>query len=228
MNQWSSKQGGPMTPISVLIADDHEMTRFGISTYLSSIDDIRIVGEASSGKECLELFKKEEPDLCLLDISMPDTDGIEAARLIRSLKIDTKILILSMHIDKQILKKALDAGINGYLMKNTDRDVLLNGIRAVMQGQEVYSDSISKMIKQSFLHQYKNNRVRGSVEVTAREQEILQFIVDGYTSKEIGQKLYISPRTVDTHRANLMQKLELKNIAELVRYAIEHKLVTTR
>lgn len=217
-----------MAPISVLIADDHEMTRFGITTYLSSIEDIRIVGEASSGRECLELFKKEEPDLCLLDISMPDTDGIEAAHIIRSTDIDTKILILSMHIDKQILKKALDAGINGYLMKNTDRDVLLNGIRAVMQGQEVFSDSISELIKESFLHQYKNKRVRGSVEVTPREQEILQLIVDGYTSKEIGKKLYISPRTVDTHRSNLMQKLELKNIAELVRYAIKHNLVTTR
>lgn len=216
-----------MTPISVLIADDHDIIRLGISTYLSSARDITIVGEASSGRECIELFNEKHPDVCLLDISMPDTDGIEAARIIRKQDAEVKILILSMHNDKDLLRKALEAGVNGYLLKNTDKAVLLDGIRAVQKGQEIFSDNIARLIKQSFLTHFKKSNTADTVDITRREQEILQLVVDGQTSKEIAQRLYISPRTVDTHRSNLMQKLELKNIAELVRYAIEHNLVST-
>lgn len=217
-----------MGSISVLIADDHEIVRFGISTYLSSSDDIEIVGEASTGEECIQLFKEEEPDVCLLDIGMPDKNGIEIARIIRQLDSNTKILILSMHINKQILNDALEAGINGYLLKNTDKSDILNGIRAIIKGQQVYSDPISDLMKESFLN--RNNiqhSTKGNTELTSRESEILQLIVQGFTSKEIAQKLYISPRTVDTHRANLMEKLELNNIADLVRYAIQNELVST-
>lgn len=215
-----------MTPISVLIADDHEIVRYGISTYLSSADDIEIVGEASTGDECIKLFKEKEPNICLLDIGMPDKNGIETAKMIRNLDHDTKILILSMHIDKQMLSDALEAGINGYLLKNTDKADLLNGIRAIMNGQQVFSDPISDLMTQSFLNRSNSKNHKAIKELTSREREILQLIVNGLTSKEIAQKLYISPRTVDTHRANLMQKLELNNIAELVRFAIENDLVS--
>ncbi|NGP88403.1 response regulator transcription factor [Fodinibius halophilus] len=215
-----------MTSISVLIADDHEIVRYGISTFLSSSKDIDIVGKASSGDECLELFKKEQPDVCLLDISMPKKNGIETALNIRNLDADTKIIILSMHIDEQLLNDALEADINGYLLKNTDKADILNGIRAVMKGQQIFSDPISNLIKKSFLNQTNSKDKHKELSITTREQEILQLIVDGFTSKEIAEKLYISPRTVDTHRANLMEKLELKNIAELVRYALEHDLVS--
>ncbi len=216
-----------MAPTTVLIADDHEIVRYGISTFLSSSEDIEIVGEASSGAECLELFEQKKPDVCLLDIGMPDKNGIETAKSIRNIDTDTKILILSMHIDKQILNDVLEAGINGYLLKNTEKADILHGIRAVMKGQQIFSDPISNLIKQSFLDKNHERKSSEQLEITAREQEILQLIVDGHTSKEIAEKLYISPRTVDTHRANLMEKLELKNIAALVRYAIEHKLVST-
>lgn len=217
-----------MAPTSVLIADDHEIVRYGISTFLSSSEDIEIVGEASTGEECIELFKKTNPDICLLDIGMPDKNGIETARLIRSLNKETKILILSMHINKQILNDVLEAGINGYLLKNTDKADILNGIRAIMKGQQVFSDPISDLMKESYLNKSYTRPKKSHHEITNREQEILKLIVDGFTSKEIAQKLYISPRTVDTHRANLMQKLELNNVAELVRYAIENELLSNR
>jgi len=215
-----------MTTTSVLIADDHEIVRYGISTYLSSSEDIQIVGEASTGEECIQLFKETDPDICLLDIGMPNKNGIETAKTIRELNRDTKILILSMHINKQILSEALEAGINGYLLKSTDKADLLTGIRAVMKGQQVFSDPISDLIKESFLSNNFRDEAKSYNEITKREHEILQLIVDGHTSKEIAEKLYISPRTVDTHRANLMQKLELNNIAELVRYAIENDMVS--
>ncbi len=215
-----------MGKISILIADDHEIIRFGISTYLSSSKDIEIVGEASTGEECLDLFRETHPDLCILDIDMPDKSGIETAKEIREMEEETKILILSMHINKNILLDALEANVNGYLLKNTEKDDLLHGIRAIAKGQQVFSDPISDLMKESFLHTSNRSGSHDHQHITDREQEILQLIVDGLTSKQIAEKLYISPRTVDTHRSNLMEKLELNNIAELVRYAIQYNLVS--
>jgi DNA-binding NarL/FixJ family response regulator len=215
-----------MAKISVLIADDHEIIRFGISTYLSSSKDIEIVGEASTGEECIQLFQEKHPDICILDIDMPDKSGIETAKEIRELEGETKILILSMHINKNMLVEALEANVNGYLLKNTEKADLLHGIRAIAKGQQVFSDPISDLMKESFLNKSNRPGPYDHQHVTDREQEILQLIVDGLTSKQIAKKLYISPRTVDTHRANLMEKLELNNIAELVRYAIQYDLVS--
>ncbi|WP_440999668.1 response regulator [Fodinibius sp. SL11] len=215
-----------MAEISVLIADDHEIVRFGISTYLSSAKDIEIVGEASTGEECIKLFQETHPDICILDIDMPGKNGIETAKEIRELEEDTKILILSMHINKNILREALEVNVNGYLLKNTEKADLLHGIRAIVKGQQVFSDPISDLMKESFLRKNNQGGNYDHQQITDREQEILQLIVDGLTSKQIAEKLYISPRTVDTHRANLMEKLELNNIAELVRYAIQNDLVS--
>ncbi|HEX6981879.1 MAG TPA: response regulator transcription factor [Balneolaceae bacterium] len=215
-----------MKPISIIIADDHEIVRYGIRIYLSQQEDIEIVGEAASGKECLKLCKEKKPDLCLLDISMPDKNGIETAKNLREIDPGIKILILSMYEDEQVLNDVLKIGINGYLLKGTGKDELLNGIRVIMKGQQIFSESISKMITDSFLSK-KINNLDSRTDLTKRELEILKLIVDGKTSKEIANELFISPRTVDTHRANLMQKLELNNIADLVRYAIKENLVTT-
>lgn len=215
-----------MAEISVLIADDHEIVRFGISTYLSSAKDIEIVGEASTGEECIKLFQETHPDICILDIDMPGKNGIETAKEIRELEEDTKIIILSMHINKNILREALEVNVNGYLLKNTEKADLLHGIRAIVKGQQVFSDPISDLMKESFLRKNNQGGNYDHQRITDREQEILQLIVDGLTSKQIAEKLYISPRTVDTHRANLMEKLELNNIAELVRYAIQNDLVS--
>lgn len=215
-----------MASISILIADDHEIIRFGISKYLSSAEDIEIVGEASTGEECLQLFQETHPDICILDIEMPDKDGIETAKEIRAFEEETKILILSMHIDEDMLRKALEANVNGYLLKNTEKADLLHGIRAIVKGQQVFSDPISELMKESFLSNSKDLNNHDHPQITDREQEILQLIVDGLTSKQIAERLFISPRTVDTHRANLMDKLALNNIADLVRYAIQNDLVS--
>lgn len=215
-----------MTTIKVLIADDHEIIRYGISTYLSSADHIDIVAEASTGEECLKLFKKKKPDVCVLDISMPGTDGIETTRAIRALDSEVKILILSMHINRHILSDVLNAGINGYLLKSTNKADLLHGIESVAKGQQVFSDPISSLITNSFLKKGQSTGNSGSVNITNRELEILQLIVEGLTSQEIADQLYISPRTVDTHRANLMKKLDINNAAGLVRYALENDLIS--
>lgn len=208
--------------IKVLIADDHEILRYGISTFLSSADNIEIVGEASSGEECIELFKEKKPDVCVLDISMPDKDGIETTKAIREIDPDVKVLILSMHIDKLLLDKVLEAGINGYLLKDTEKTEILHGIESIAKGQQVFSNPISELITKSYLNGGKTPHDS----ITSRELEVLQLIVEGYSSKLIADKLDISPRTVDTHRGNIMQKLNIPNAAGLVRYAMEHDLVS--
>lgn len=211
-----------MAKIKVLIADDHEILRFGISTFLSSAENIEVVGEASSGEECIELFKEKKPDLCVLDISMPGMNGIETTKAIREIDPDVKVLILSMHIDKAILDQVLEAGINGYLLKDTEKTELLHGIESIAKGQQVFSDPIQKLITKSYL----NGGRTPHDSITSRELEVLQLIVEGYSSKLIADKLNISPRTVDTHRGNIMQKLNIPNAAGLVRYAMENDLVS--
>lgn len=211
-----------MAKIKVLIADDHEILRFGISTFLSSADSINVVGEASSGEECVELFKEKRPDICVLDISMPGMNGIETTKAIREIDPDVKVLILSMHIDKTILDQVLEAGINGYLLKDTEKTELLHGIESIAKGQQVFSDPIQKLITKSYL----NGGRAPHDSITSRELEVLQLIVEGYSSKLIADKLNISPRTVDTHRGNIMQKLNIPNAAGLVRYAMENDLVS--
>lgn len=211
-----------MAKIKVLIADDHEILRFGISTFLSSAENIQIVGEASSGEECIELFKQKNPDVCVLDISMPGMNGIETTKAIREIDPDVKVLILSMHIDKAILDQVLEAGINGYLLKDTEKTELLHGIESIAKGQQVFSDPIQKLITKSYL----NGGRTPHESITSRELEVLQLIVEGYSSKLIADKLDISPRTVDTHRGNIMQKLNIPNAAGLVRYAMENDLVS--
>ncbi|MDX1672167.1 MAG: response regulator transcription factor [Balneolaceae bacterium] len=213
--------------IHILIADDHEILRYGITTYLNAVEDVEIVGEASSGKECVELYEKLQPDLCVLDVDMPDMDGIETARAIRRKSSDVKILILSMHVNEDIVNRALKAGVNGYLLKNTEKEELLQGIRAIMNNQQVFSETVTQILTHSFTNSKPSSlSPRKKADITKREHEILILIVEGYTSQEIAEKLYISPRTVDTHRANLMEKLHLKNTADLVRYAIKNDLVS--
>lgn len=217
-----------MTPITVLIAEDNESIRHNISTYLTPSDDIHIVGEAVTGYECLQLYKRHQADVCLLTVDLPQGNGIETAVKIRNISSETKLVMLSGYIDQEILYKALNIGINGYLLTNTKRRGWAHGIHSVMNGKHIYSEQVAKVITRSFCSQNYQKTLPGDHKITAREREILQLIVDGYTSKEIANTLYISPHTVETHRANLMEKLKLKNIAQLVRYAIEHKLVTTK
>ncbi|MDX1586517.1 MAG: response regulator transcription factor, partial [Balneolaceae bacterium] len=157
-----------MAKIKVLIADDHEILRFGISTFLNSAENINVVGEASSGDECIELFKEKKPDVCVLDISMPGKNGIETTKAIREIDPNVKVLILSMHIDKAILDQVLEAGINGYLLKDTEKTELLHGIESIAKGQQVFSDPIQKLITKSYL----NGGRTPHDSITSRELEV--------------------------------------------------------
>ncbi len=214
--------------IRVLVADDHDIVRYGICSVIDASDDIEVVCEAESGKEAVEQFRKMNPDVCILDITMPEMNGIQTTRAILELDPDARILIVTMHISEEYLNQVLNAGASGYLLKNSDREELLGSIRAVFRGEKAFSQTISKLMTERYVRHIRNPREYEDTEkasITRRELEILRLIAEGHTSTEISEILFISPRTVDTHRANLMNKLDIKNAAGLVRYAIENKLI---
>ncbi|WP_218080384.1 response regulator transcription factor [Anthocerotibacter panamensis] len=231
-----------MLNIKVLIADDHTLFRSGLQIMLQSVNDITLVAEASNGEEALKLFQEHNPDVVLLDISMPKIDGIEVTRTIKAARPEAKILILTMHDQEEFLFKIMGVGADGYLLKNAERQELLEGIRAVAQGRKVFSAPVFKMMAEKYIQgaqqtekvpkaqevsTLRNNPPQG-VHLTNRELEILNLIAQGHTNPEIATKLFISPRTVDTHRTNLMQKLGIKNTAGLVRFALEQGYVNDR
>jgi DNA-binding NarL/FixJ family response regulator len=212
--------------INVLLADDHNIVRYGISSILNTSPDINIVAEASDGSEAVSLYEQHQPDVCIIDISMPEMNGLEATRQILLTSPGAKIIIMTMHLNEEYLNQVLSAGAMGYLLKNTNKTDLINSIRRVYNGEKVFSTSVSDLMTQSYIRQSKKQdggtRSDSRIQLTRRENEILKLIAEGQTSQAIAAKLFISPRTVDTHRANLMQKLNVKNSAALVRYAVEN------
>lgn len=217
-----------MKKIRVLIADDHDIVRFGIVTVLNASELIEVVGEVTNGEEALESFSALIPDVCLLDISMPKMSGIETAIAIRKKYPKAVILILTMHQNEEYLNQALKAGAAGYILKQSSIKELVSAIRDVHEGHSVFSDPIARLMADQYVRQAvsgKESHDDEEIRLTRREKEITKLIVDGKTSQEIADVLFISPRTVEAHRANLMQKLGLKNTAALVRYAVSHGLI---
>lgn len=218
-----------MGKIRVLVADDHDIVRYGICTVLQSSADVEVIGEASTGRQAFEKFRDLAPDVVLLDISMPEMNGIETTRTIIRHDPKARILILTMHLNEEYLNQVINAGAMGYLLKNAEIAEMLNAIRSVSKGLQVFSGQIAKLMTDKYIRTAQNGfEVKNAVapRLTRRETEILMKIAEGKTSQEIADVLFISPRTVDTHRANLIQKLGVKNSAGLVRYAIEHNIVS--
>ena len=210
--------------IRVLIADDHAIVRAGLRTLIKSEPSLELVGEAVGGYEAIELAGKAQPDILVLDLSMPDLDGIAVTKTVRLQFPDLRILILTVHEDEALLREAIKSGASGYILKRAAESELISAIQIIMRG-DLYVDPsmvrslLSDAIKPSPAH-------RESIEpLTAREKEVLKLIVQGYTNRQIGEELNISVRTVEGHRANLSEKLGLHSRVELVRYAREHGLI---
>ncbi len=204
--------------ITLILADDHEIVRVGLKRFLSFDSNIDIIAEASNGEDAITFVTELEPDIVLLDINMPKVDGIKAAFELRKLFPNLKIIMLSAHEDSFHLEKALRAGANGYLSKEIEVRELLPALQAVMRGERVFSRSILQLIQRNSISVEDTNGA--AVTLTRREQEILGLVAQGMTSTEIAEKLSISPRTVETHRFNLITKFGVKNTAGLVRFAI--------
>ncbi len=214
-----------MSSLRIILADDHHLFRDGIKSLLMDEESIEIVGEVSSGVELLELLKEVSTDLIISDISMPKMNGIEACRIIKQDYPDIKFLILSMHNNEEFIKEAISMGANGYLPKDISREELLKGIFAIKNGQDYFSEEVSKTIMQSFIQKVKHEDEKKEECLTKREIEILKYVSEGYINKEIADLLSISIRTVDSHKNNIMNKLKLKSSIDMVKYAIKNNLV---
>ncbi|MCA6078806.1 response regulator [Fulvivirga sedimenti] len=205
----------------IIIADDHQVVIDGLKSIFHNEDDIEVIDECHNGKELLAKLEEMEPDMVLLDINMPEMNGIEASRAIRQKFPAVKILILSMYDTPEFIRNVINAGASGYVLKNADKKTLLGAIRTVASGEEFFSSEVVHNV----MHSFKGQVSHQAVEITEREKDVLRLIAEGLTTNEIAEKLFISVHTVNTHRKNLLSKLDIKNTASLVRYALDQGIV---
>jgi DNA-binding NarL/FixJ family response regulator len=210
---------GPL--IKVLLADDHTIVRQGLKLILSSRPDLEVVGEAANGREVLELAEKLKPDVILMDVAMPELNGIEATRRLNQISPRTKVLALSMHKEAVYVREILKAGARGYILKDAIDTELVNAIQSVARGDGYISPAISGAL----LSDYRQNLTDPLDLLSTREREVLQLIAEGKTNKEVATRLNLSVYTVDSHRGKIMEKLNLHSAGELVRFAVKNGLV---
>ena len=210
--------------IRVLIADDHILLRAGLRALLNSAADFEVIGEASDGTEALNRAKELQPDVVLMDMSMPGCGGIEATRLIREALPDVNVLILTVHEDKSLLQEALRVGASGYILKRALESELINAIKAAARGDLYVHPAMTRALLDN-ADDPPEDKQKGIEILTPREVEVLRLLANGHTNRQIADMLAISVRTVESHRFNLMSKLHLQSRSELVRYAASHDLL---
>ena len=215
--------------IKILLADYHQLILDGINLLLKDAPDIDIVDEANHGDEVLDVLNRRKIDVILMDINMPVKDGITTTREVKQLYPDVKVLALTMVKEGPIITKMLDAGASGYILKNTSKDELISAIRKVANGSKYFSSDVSEEMMNNFAATKEKMKVANATiqkdHLTAREIEIIKLIVEGYSNAEIAEKLIRSPRTIDTHRTNIMKKINVHNIAGLIKYAMANGLI---
>ncbi len=216
-----------MTKLRSLVADDHEVVRAGVRSLLESQPDWEVCGEAVTGREAVALAQQLKPDVVVLDITMPELNGLEATRQIVKTVPDAQVLILSVHESEQLVREIVDAGAHGYVLKSDAGRELAAAVRALARREPFFTSRVTQIALQAYRnrdHDSYTDPLPGSV-LTSREREVLQLLAEGKSSKEVAVVLGISLQTVDTHRSKIMHKLDLHSIAELVHYAVRHKII---
>ena len=222
-----------MDKIRIVLADDHELVRSGLIKLLETYKDLLIVGEAGDGLEAVEQTKKLNPDVLIIDLSMPNLSGIEATKIVRKECPNVAVLVLTMHQNEEYVYQIFKSGASGYMLKDAGKDELAAAVRTVAKGEKYFSSRVSEIMVDGYL---RKNSERGEKReysqtdagsaLTKREKEVLSLIAEGLNNQEISEKLFISPRTVDTHRTNIMQKLDIHDAGRLVKFAIDHGFLT--
>jgi DNA-binding NarL/FixJ family response regulator len=216
-----------MKTVRILIVDDHDLMRRGIKVLLQSHAGWEVVGEAHTGREAVTKAEELKPDVVILDISMPDLNGIEAARRIRKSSPNTEVLILSVHYSDQLIRDILEAGVRGYIVKSdSDRDLII-AVETLANHKPFFTPRATEVILSNFNGARPGNDLPESVRdrLTSREREIVQLLAEGKSSKEVASSLCISVKTAETHRANIMRKLQLHTVTDLVRYAVRNQII---
>lgn len=217
-----------MKKIKILFADDHAIVRDGLRSLFNSDPQFVIVGEAIDGVEAIKLVSKHKPNVAILDISMPNLNGIEATSIIKKNDPEVKILILTIHENEEYVQEMILAGADGYVVKNAEKQEIFDGVRAVVNNEAFFSSAVSKVLINGLIKRTRGNEQGLSNlnnKLTKREIEILRLIAESMTSKEIAEKLFISLSTVNSHRMNIMKKLNVHDTTSLVKYAIQNKLI---
>lgn len=212
--------------IKIILADDHKIMREGLKNLLEDKPDMEVVGEAKNGRDAVQLAIKFLPDIAIMDIAMPDLNGIEATKQILNESPATRIIALSMHSDKQFVTGMFRAGASGYLLKDCALEELAEAIRAVHVKHTYLSKEITDVVLKELVHKLENEAENSKEEITDREREVLQLIAEGISTKDIAGKLYVSAKTIETHRQKIMQKLNIFTIPELTKYAIRMGLTS--
>ena len=211
--------------IKIAIADDHQLVLDGLKSMLHDVNGFEVVGEANNGKDLVRIVETISVDVALTDIDMPVMNGIEAIKEIRKVNSDIKLVALTMHNEKALVQKVIEAGANGYLLKNADRDEFIEAIGKVLEGHQYFSSEVTMTLLDKSPTSSSGMTHYDLAQLTEREIEILKLVAEGLSNKEIGEQLFISHRTVDTHRTNLMKKLDVHNVAGLIRFAMKNGLI---
>ena len=212
--------------VRILIADDHKILREGLKSLLEKQPEFAVVAEAQDGLSAISEAKKHKPEIAILDIGMPDLNGIEVTRRIRSEMAETRVIALSMHADRRFVMGILEAGANGYLLKDSAFAELITAVTAVAKGKMYLSPSIAETVVKNSLEKLDRKDEGSSVLLSGREREVLQMIAEGKSTKEIALKLFVSTKTVETHRKQIMDKLNIRTVAGLTKYAIREGLTS--
>ncbi len=214
------------TKTKILVADDHGIVRQGLRSLLERQQDMEVAGEAGDGREAVRMAEELDPQIIVMDIAMPQLNGIDAAEQVLRTSPQTKIILLSMYADEEFLTRALTVGVKGYLLKDSAELDLVRAVRAVAAGKSFFSPAISQALAEDYVRQLQSKGLQDSYELlTPREKEIIQLLAEGKSNKEVATVLDVSPYTVETHRMHLMQKLNLHNTAEIVLYAVRKKII---
>jgi two-component system, NarL family, response regulator NreC len=216
-----------MTQIRVLLADDHTLIRAGLRMVVMAQPDFAVIGEANDGREAVAMAEKLQPNIVVMDVGMPSLNGIEACRQITTSLPQTRVVMLSMHSDEGYVLRALKAGAKGYLLKDSAEADLANAIRAVVAGKSFFSPAVGKVLLEDYLRKLERTGAEDSFGLLSpREREVLQLVAEGKSSKEVAGLLGLSVYTVETHRAKVMQKLDLHNVPELILYAVRKGVIS--
>jgi two-component system response regulator NreC len=217
---------GRVPHIRILLADDHTIIRSGLKLLLEQQPDFKVVAEANDGREAVQLVTAHRPDVAVLDIGMPQLNGIEATRQIQAAEPEVQVVILSMHSDEGYVLRALKAGARAYILKNSAESDLIRAIRTVKEGKSFFSPAISKMLLADYVRQVQEKSVEDSYDLlTPREREVLQLLAEGKSNKDVAAILNLSLHTAETHRGNILQKLNLHGTPELILYAVRKGII---
>jgi DNA-binding NarL/FixJ family response regulator len=210
-------------PARIVIADDHELVRKGLAAVLAEVDTWKVIAEAGNGRQAVEQVSELKPHIAILDLTMPELNGLEATRQILAAEPQTRVLILTAHESEQLIREVLGAGAQGYVLKSDAGRILVGAVEALLDGRTFFTSTVARMVLEGYLRSAAEREAVPSL--SAREREIVQLLAEGRSNKEVARKLDISVKTAETHRSNIMRKMQFASLSDLVRYAVRNKII---